>query len=102
MPSNTVNAVSQQVSMYVPDGQTATVSFDGSGFSMTVSFFLDQGSGPSAVSLTPTGGGGPVSSTTTAGAWNFSPAAGGGGILKIQVSAWTSGTAIIGITMNGS
>lgn len=95
--ANTINAVGQLVSLYVPAGGAARVNIDGT-FSGTFSFQFNQGGANSAVNLLNMATGSATDqSATAAGSWLFCPTSGNGGVLTIQASAWTSGTAIVSI-----
>lgn len=95
--SNTIGAVGQQVSIFVPAGGAVRVGVSGT-FVGTLSFTLNQGAGPNAVNLFNLGTGSATDqSAMGTGSWYYAPTSGNDGTLIIQASAWTSGAAIVSI-----
>lgn len=94
LATNQIAAVGQSVQLAVPSGSYATISLDGT-FTGTLTFYLN-GAPVSLYNIT----GGTAGSATAAGMFVFVPFPGSGGILKVQATAWTSGTAVATISTN--
>lgn len=81
--------VGDSVAAYVPSGSVGRLNIEG-GFTGTIKFSLDQGSGPSPVTLTNVNDSSTNNQATVASSWKFSPGPGQGGNLYATAGPWNS------------